>query len=796
MLSPLRPARSLRRYWKLTAISVFSLSIAMALGVLALSISYTALLLPPPAPAADRLVMIYAHSPGEAIDQISYPDYQYLREHNHVFTGIAAAPNSIGINENIDDKGRAIKGMVRPVSENYFAVLGIRPYLGRWLSPGDDKSEVPAAVMTWSCWKRLGADRQIVGKQLLGRTIVGVAPPDFKGAFFGVNGDLFTNFQENADRAWLTDRDARRLILTARLKPGVTRAQAQAEMTALFGQLASAYPKEDKGRSAVVTRATLLPPDAIPDAEWMTGLLVAMTLLVLLIACANVANLLLAAAAGRRQEAGIKLAIGAPRGRLVREFLGESLLLSVISGAIGYAMAAAVAARFADFTMAFPMWGVFSFGVDLHLDGPVVAFGLVLVAIASLATGLAPALYASSPALSQILGGEIVVGGTRKSVGRNALVIVQVAVCTLALVGMGLCQRELYNLRHADLGFSARNLMAVNVYMSAEGYDEPRGKEFYNTLRRTVSALPGVQSVTLTTNLPLMGSGAIPMQTPGNPKPVPAGHAIVDGAYFATIGLPILAGRAFDSSDHENGPPVAVINRKMAEMFWPGQSPLGKTILAGKPARRLTVVGVAANSKYDDIDEALQPFLYYDLSQNYNIMVNVLARTRGDPKLWLPPFRKTLHDLGLKVMIDPITLDDWVSLNLFGERMTALGVAIFSILGLLLAMIGLLGAVSYSVSERKKELGIRVALGARPGQLLAMVLRQTAMVTGGGIVIGLLSGIAVTVALRSQLYRIGALEWTVLAPVATAMMALSLAMAYLSARPWLKVDPMEAVRHA
>ncbi len=797
MLSSLRPARSLRRYWKLTAIAVFSLSIAMALGVLALSVSYTALLLPPAASAADRLVMIYERSPDEGIGQFSYPDYQYLREHNHVFTDIAAAPNSVGINENIDDQGRTIKVITRPVSENYFAVLGIRPYLGRFLSPGDDKSGVSTAVMTWSCWKRLGSDRQIVGKQISGPTIVGVAPPDFKGTFFGVNGDLLTNFHENGGQAWVMERETRRLVLTARLKPGVTRAQAQAEMTALSGQLASAYPKEDKGRSAIVTRATLLPPNAIPDAEWMAALLVAMTLLVLLIACANVANLLLALAVGRRQEAAIKLAIGAPRGRLIREFLGESLLLCAISGVIGYAMAAAVVARFADFTMVLPMWGVFSFGLNLRLDGPVICFSLALVAIASLATGLAPALYASSPALSQILGGEIAVGGTRKNVRRNALVIVQVAVCTWVLFGTGLCERSLYNLRHADLGFSARNLMAVNVFARAEGYDEPaRGKEFYNNLRRTVSALPGVQSVTLTTDLPLLGSGIIPVQMSDNPKPVPVGHIVVDNAYFATIGLPILAGRAFDASDRENGPPVAVINRKMAEMFWPGRSALGKTVMVEKPARQITVIGVAANSKYDDIDEAPQPFLYYALNQNYRESINVLARTRGDPKLWLSAFRKSLHDLGLKIMIDPIAFETWVNLNLFGERMTALGVAIFSALGLLLAMIGLLGAVSYSVGERKKELGIRVALGARPGQLLGMVLRQTAAVAGAGIAIGVLLGVAATEALQSQLYRVGAVEWTVLLPVGAAMMALSLAMAYVSARPWLKVDPMEAVRHA
>ncbi len=795
MISPLRPARSLRRYWKLTAISVFSLSIAMALGVLALSVSYTALLLPPAAPAADRLVTIYARSPGEDIGQISYPDYQYFRERNHVFTDIAAAPNSIGFNENIDDQGREVKVIGRPVSENYFAVMGMRPYLGRFFAPGDDKSDRSQAVMTWQCWKRLGSDRQIIGKTIAGRTIVGVTPPEFTGGLYGVNGDLFDTLRDT-DRSWFADRERRRLVLTARLKPGVTREQAQAEMTALAGQLASAYPKADRQRTAVVTRATLLPPDAMSDAQWLTAVLMALVLLVLLIACANVANLLLAAAVGRRQEAAIKLAIGAPRGRLIGEFLAESVALCALSGALGYAIAAVVAARFSDFTYVFPMWGAFSFGINLHLDGAVLGFTLALIGIASLATGLAPALYASSPALAQVLGGEIAVGGTRKNVRRNALLIVQVAVCTLVLIGMGLCQRDLYNQRHADFGFSARNLMAVNVYMQGEGYSETRGKEFYNTLRRTVSALPGVQSVALADNLPLLGSGMVPVQTADGVKTASVGHIVVDGAYFATIGLPVLSGRAFDAGDRENGPAVTVINRKMADLFWPGKDALGKTVMAGKPARRFTVVGIAANSKYDGIDEPLQPFMYYPLSQNYSVAVNVIARTRNDPKLWTASFRKAMRGLGLKIMVDPITFDEWMNLDLFGERMAALGVGILSGLGLLLAMIGLLGAVSYSVGERKKEFGIRVALGARPGQLLGMVLRQTAMVAGAGIAVGLLLGIAVTVALRSQFYRVGAIEWTVLLPVSMAMMALSLAMAYLSARPWLKVDPMEAVRHA
>ena len=792
-----RALRTACRYWKITAISVFSLSIAMALGIVALSVSNTVLLLPPAAPAADRLAMIYWRSPDQAIGEISYPDYQYFREHNHVFTDIAAAPDSVGFNENFDLQGRAVKVVSRPVSDNYFAVMGIRPYLGRFFSHGDDESDSSAAVMTWACWKRLGSDVHIAGKMLFGRTIVGVTPPEFTGAFYGVNGDLFTNFYNDNDRAWFAQRETRRLFLTARLKPGVTREQAQAEMTALSAQLASAYPKEDKGRSAVVTRATLLPPDAIPDMIWISSILIALVLLVLLIACANVANLLLAAAVGRRQEAAIKLAIGATRGRLIREFLGESVLLCTVSGALGYAMAAAVAARFADFTVVFPLWGAFSFGVNLKFGGAVLGFTLALIAIAGLATGFAPALYASSPALAQMMGGESAVGGTRKSGWRNALVIIQVAVCTFVLVGMGLGQRNLYNLRHANLGFSARKLIAVSVFLRAEGYDtEARGKEFYNTLRGTVSGLHGVQSVTLASDLPLLGSSAIPVQAPDGAKVTTINHIVVDGAYFATIGLPLLAGRAFDSSDRENRPAVAVINHKMAETFWPGQSALGKTFIADKPPRPFTVVGIAADSKYDDIDEPLAPFMYCALSQNYGAQVDVLARTGGDPKLWVAPLAQSLRGLGLKVMIEPVTFDGWMNLVTFGERIAAIGVAILSGLALLLAAIGLLGAISYSVGERKKELGIRIALGARPAQLLKMVLRQTALVTGAGILFGILLGIAATAVLQSELYRIGVMEWTVLLPVASGMLALSLLVAYFAAMPWLLIDPMEAVRHA
>ena len=270
----------------------------MALGVVALSVSNTFLLLPPAASEPDRLVKIYTRTPTEAIGGVSYLDYKYYRENNRVFTDIAALPNSIGVNASFSD-GREIKVVVRPVSDNYFAVMGLRPYLGRLFAPGDDSVAKPVAVMTYPCWKRMGADPNISGKEIAGFTIVGVAPREFTGSFFGFTGDLLTSLPRSDPD--FTKRDRRGVVLLARLKPGITRKQAQADMSALSGQLASAFPKEDKDVTAVVTRATLLPPSD-PDVEFGFAVLIGFVLLVLLVACANVANLLLAVAVGRGRK--------------------------------------------------------------------------------------------------------------------------------------------------------------------------------------------------------------------------------------------------------------------------------------------------------------------------------------------------------------------------------------------------------------------------------------------------------------------------------------------------------------
>ncbi len=325
---------------------------------------------------------------------------------------------------------------------------------------------------------------------------------------------------------------------------------------------------------------------------------------------------------------------------------------------------------------------------------------------------------------------------------------------------------------------------------------EAQQKEIQETVREKAAALPGVESVSLARNVPLMGADQIQVQFPENGDKVQIAQTVVDGDYFATLGIRVLAGRVFDSRDRENAPDAIVINRRMAEQFWPGRDPLGQTAIAGEPGRKAVVVGIVADGKYEDLDEPRRPFFYYALSQHYQAAVNVIARTKGDPRLWVEPLARTIRGLGLLSLAPPATFDNWMNLTLLGDRITAGCVAALSGLGLLLAVIGLFGAISYSVSERKKELGICVALGARPGQLLQMVLRQTLAIAGTGVAIGMLLGVGATMLLRSQFYDVAAVEWTVLVPVGIAMLAVALLVAYVSARPWIAINPMEAVRHA
>ena len=641
----MRALRTLSRQWQLTAVATFSLAIAMALGIIGLSAANTMLLLPLAAPDPGRLVAIYSRGADDGVDQISYPDLEYYRANNHVFTGIAASPNSISLSIDRTNDGREIRIIGRPVSANYFDVLGIRPLRGRFFNAVDDRVNSHVAVMTYACWRRLGFDANIVGKSVAGNTIVGVTPPSFTGSLYGLNGDLLYPLAQLDDPASFEKRDARRFFLIGRLKPGVSRRQAQAEITMLARQLAEAYPHADKGRTAVLTRASLLPPDALAGAQWVSAIVMALILLVLLIACANVANLLLAAAVGRRQEAAIKLALGAPRGRLIRDFLQESGLLCAAGGLFGFAVASAVVARFNEFTYVFPMYGPYSVGLNLHLDATVAGLTVGLVLLATVATGLAPALYASSPRLAQMLAGEIVAGGGAKSRWRKALVSCRSRSARSSSPAWGSACAISTTCAAPISASPPETSLAIPSTCRPRALTRSAARP---STRRSAARPPPSPASNPSPSPPICrcwvstkcpSSGPNPSRRPRSraPSSIPdiSGHCGCNCLRAATS--PPRIGRAPRRRHHQSQNGGHVLARRR---------PHRQGVVAGAPPRRFTVVGVAADAKYDNIDEAPRPFLYLPLAQNYSQGINVIVRTTGDPRATIEPLNQAVRGSG------------------------------------------------------------------------------------------------------------------------------------------------------
>ncbi len=787
--------RAILKNWKLSAIAAFSLTVAMALAIVAFSISDILLLRPPLAKNPAELVSIFTRTPQERFGRVSFPDYEYYRDNNRVFTDVAAYPNSISISVGTFE-GRSVILSSCPVSDDYFSVMGIQPLAGRFFEKGDDRKKTPSVVLTYAGWLRFHRDPNIIGKQIRYHeptTIIGVAPKTFKGAAFGFEPDVIGHFDLNDDDR---KRDHRNFILLGRLNRGASLQQARVEVQALSRQLAQEYPKEDQDRVADLAPAGTLPPDSASEARLISALLIVAVFFVLLIACANAANLLLAIATGRRREALIKVALGASRGRLIREFLLETAVLCVFSAICGYALAGFVIAKFSEFQTRLPGFGQLRLAADLHIDWVVVAASAVMVAIACLATGIAPALYGSSVNLAGALSGEIGTGGRKRGVIRNGLVIVQVAVSTLALVGVALCYRSLHNLRSVDLGFSARNLAGVMAGIDDHAFNDAKARTFYQTLRETASKIHGVEAVTLSAGMPLqLGGAGADVRADESSKAIQVRGGAVDGDYFSTVGIRLLSGRTFNASDREKTPEVVIVSKELARRLWPGADPVGRMIHLGDGERVARVIGVAADVKINELDEAPQPFMYFALTQHTVPYITVIARTSGDPRLWTEPLARAVMALDVIVPVPPVTVEDMIDLAVLFNIWMAEAVSAVSALELLLAVLGLFGAVSYSVGERKRELGIRVALGALPGHLLRMILRETLTVTGAGIAVGLGLGIAATVLLRSQFYGVHRVEWMALAPVAIAMTLIACVIAHFAARGAVRADPMDTLRH-
>jgi predicted permease len=801
--------RILRKHWKLTSIAIFSMALAMAAATTGFSVFNALLLRPPAVLAPDRLLTIYSSAPTEEFSGFCYDDYTFYRDHNGVFSDLMAFPYSISMVPILYNH-RTKAGLINAVSDTYFSVLGVRPLLGRVFARGDDDKPSALAVLSYSYWNWLGADPNIVGKTVsvnnVPLTVTGVMPKGFVGTIFSDQPDVWNPLSTDASAnhqgtAWRTDRTVRPLRMVGRLKPGVTREQALANLQTLAQQLASGYPKTNKDRIARVAETRMLPEDSISSARIISAILFAIAGLVLFAACSNVANLLLALASTRRHEILVRAALGATRKQLIRETLVDSTLIAGGGGSLGFFLAFLALRQLLQFKPFIPGLGAIPITIDFRPDMTVMAVTAALVFLVGLATGMVPGLYSSTPNLAGALTGEIVVGGTRKGRLRNSLVTVQVAVCTLVFIGVGLCFRSLNNLRHVNLGFTTRNIAILTADLQTVASSEDQGRKLQARIRETASQTSGVESVSFAGDLPVsQNEGSVERIRAGD-SPAFGGTAqsvafvMVDDNYFSTLRMPLLTGRVFTPADAPKTPEVVIVNHFMAERYWPEQDPIGKTVQIENGHRVATVVGVVADGKYVDIDEPPRPFMYFDLNQHYQSAVYLLARTKGAPRPWLTPVSEALQKAAPGTFFMTLTMDDWLDFSLFVPRVTLFCIVAFGALAFVLATVGLYGAVFYSVSERKKELGIRAALGASPRHLWNMIFRQTSVVTTTGVSLGILGGVIAGILVRSLLYGVHPIEWTVFAAVALAMGLVTALTAYSAARPWLNTDPMESVRH-
>jgi macrolide transport system ATP-binding/permease protein len=823
MLMGLRfSVRILCKHWRLASIAVFSLAIALAVAVMGLSVINAILLRVPGVSEPPRILTVTGDTPRDLNQGFCYPDYQFYRDHNHVFSAVAAFPESISFRHvSIGQRDESV--LVNAVSDNFFSVLGVKPYLGRFFFRGDDDTRTFNAVLSYDFWRKLGANPGILGTAVMLNsgsqplTVIGIAPKGFTGVLFSDATAVWYPFSggravdQNADDSWRTNREETQFALYARLKPGVSAAAAAAEMRVLSSQLAQQFPADDKDRVAKVHPLSMLPPDTVYGGKIFSAILLAVIALVLFAACSNVSSLLIALANIRRHELLIRAALGATRWRLLRQLLLDSLLVAAAGGVFGFLLTWWGVTNLSHYEPYLPGFGKVPIVLDFHPDLTVLGLTMFVVFGVALAAGIAPALYASTPAIAGALSGEIVVGGTRKHRLRAVLVAIQIAVCTLVLVGVGLCVRSLAAMHAVNLGFSARNLGTVNLSLPPSTYPPERGRELYDRIRQSLSQIYGVESVSIGSAFPLQSGDGNRQQIEllnapaGSPQKVEALEGIVDGNYFSTIGVPLLAGRTFSDVDQPKAPPVSVVNHIMAEKFWPGEDPIGKKFrivvdqpaVNGKVAEPMiaTVIGVVGDVKETDLDQPNRPFIYYALSQNYQEGFYIIIRTRAKPAQWSEPVTSAIAKLDPQLSPQFLTLDEWIAFSLYFSWVVLVCASVVGFLAAVLAVVGLYGAVFYSVSERRREFGIRVALGAQRVDLLTMILRQTGVITAVGVVAGLGAGIAATAFVRTQLFGIRPVEWVVLFGAAFAIAAMTALSAYSAARPWLRVDPMESLRH-
>src|SRR6184192_1775153 len=755
----------------------------------------------------DRMFALGGTTRGVAEgNSLSYPDFLDFEKNSTLFESFIIDKITGTTLSNGDRAERAVGGMV---SANYFDALGVRPILGRGFRPeeGTGRNAHPVTVISYMTWKnRYQGDPNIIGKTQymngVQHTIIGVAPEKFHGTFIGYSFNFWvpTSMQETFDNTGykLEDRGARWIEGYAFLKPGVTRQQGQAELSAIAKRLENDFPETNRGRGIEIFPLWKTPFNAAGGISTTLGITAAVVFFVLLIACANVSNLLLARSLLRRHEMTMRLALGAGRGRLLKQLVTEGLLLSLIAAVGGIVVA--YWCRNA-LVLAFPST-VPGLVVDYpgQIDWRVLVVSAAICILATLVFALVPAIHASHVDLSGALKSEGggVLGGSGRSRLRSALVLVQVSLSFVLLAGTGLLLQSLAKMRNANPGFSTDVIVSVTDLFSA-GYNLERAKIFHTQLLDRVRTLPGVESATLNRVTPFSYKvySSAPLEIDGyqpapNEQPTSEYNEVAED-YFATIGIPVVSGREFARTDDERSPPVAIINETMAAKFWPGKNPLGQRLKVKD--RWLQIIGIAKNANYRTKIEAPTPFFYVPLRQNFvGVRDSLLIRTRETPGAIMDALAREVHAL------DP-TLAPGVAYRLqeqvdrisYSQRLAVTLVALFGGMALFLAAIGLYAVMSYSVSQGTRELGLRMALGAGTRDLLRLVALRGLRLTTAGIVIGAIAAVLLTRLMGNLLYQVSPRDPVAFGSAVVVITMVSFAACFLPAWRATRIDPVRAL---
>jgi len=797
-----------------TLVAIMTLALGIGANTAIFSSVSAFTLRPLPVPHADQLIrpVELAEDRGEN-DSFSYPDFNDYRNQSTVFEGLCAE-DMVQAAIDTQEQNDVIWGQM--VSGNYFDMLQVKPFMGRTFSPDEDGAPGahPVVVLGHSLWqRRFASDPTIVGKTLRLNNhqfqVIGVAPESFRGTKFGLAMDFWTPMaminELKGSSDLLTSRNSHWMNILGRLKPGVSLAQASAEMNAISSRLNQTYVDDRAGNTQAKVLSEI-------DGRWgqassviKSGGALAMAIvgLVLLIACANVANLLLARAAARRKEIGIRLALGASRARLIRQLLTESLLLSLIGGALGLMLAYWMTNLMQGFIPVLEYNIVENF---FSLDTRALIFTFVISVATGIIFGLAPAWSSSNPDIVPVLkgGSEIVKGKTRRVTLRSSLVVAQVALSLVVLVCAGLFIKSFRKAQQMDPGFDTKNAVLITLNPPLIGYDSDKSKNFYQQVSERMRNVPGVEAIALARLLPLGDSSNSNGPILKEGETLARGSAgrdimmnVIGPGYFKAMQIPVMEGRDFDDRDKEKTQRVVIINQRMAQVLWPGESAVGKRILVGADSHDpLEVVGVVKTGKYRTLAEDPRSFFYYPLSQRRPGIMTLIVRTTGDARNFVGSVRHELQQIDHAVPMSAVkTMSQHMTWPLWGPSMAATLALAFGLIALVLSSVGLYSVMAYVVSQRTKEVGIRMALGASHQDVLKMITSQGMRLAILGAGLGLVLALVLAKVMASLLIGVSGYDITTFVIVSGLLTFVALVASYLPARRATKINPLIALRY-